>query len=159
MKKTLLSLSGIAVLTALLAYPVFAHHPGWSSSGRHMGPGYHMGGGYHMDGDYSHGPRGWGGTTLTEDQRTKLDTLQETFTTETKEIRENLWEKTRALNELMADSETDTTAATSLQKEINTLQNTLSEKQLLFDLEAKNIVPETGLSNYFCAGPGYGNWR
>lgn len=158
MKKTILSLSGIALLTTLIAYPVFAHRAGWSNWGGHMGPGYHMGYGNHMH-DYYGGPRGGDDTALTEDQRTKLDALHENFAAETKEIRDSLWEKRRALNALLTNPETDTEAATALQKEINVLGNTISEKKLALELETKKIVPETGLSNFYCGGPGYGNYR
>lgn len=160
MKKTLLSLSGIALLSALIAYPVLAHNRGWSGghhmeTGYHMNPGEHMNGTHHMSG-FHHGT-GADYTNLTDEQKAELDELNTTFSTETKETKEQIRQKSTELNTLLAEAEPDKTTATELQAELNSLRSTLAEKRLELNLKIKEIAPDVISSNAFCAGPGAGH--
>lgn len=150
MNKTLITIAGIGLLSALLTYPALAHNPKGYSRGHHMGPGYHMGSGS------QHGP--WAGyDTLTEEQRGNIDQLTDGFVAETKEIREQLRQKSAELNALLSSPEPDEAKAQEIQKELNTQRNTLAEKRLELNLKVRQIAPEALSQNPFCAGPGGGH--
>ena len=146
--KKLITITGILVLTAIIAYPVFAWGPRWG--GMHGGMGY-----------WGHGPGYcWGGRaaygTLTPDQQTKLNKLQQDFFNETAKLRSELWAKHAELNALLSSPNPDAQKVKELQAQINSLRDQLSQKRLDFDLQARKIVPNTPGPN---VGPGYGMYR
>ena len=124
--KRLIALLGILVLVGAIALPVLAHGPGWGR-GHHMGWGGGPGQGY--CGDY--GP---GAGNLTEEQRTKLDTLHKKFYDETAQLRNEMWTKSSELNALLNSPNPDADKARALQKEITGLKSQLAEKRLDFEL-------------------------
>jgi len=131
--KKLATIIGILLLAGVIAYPVFAHGPGW-------GRGYHMWG-------YGGGPgacwRGYNGSGgLTQDQREKLDALDRQFLTETDALRNEIWNKKAELNTLINSENPDKAKITSLQKEINTLRNQMAEKRLSYRLETRKVAPD-----------------
>lgn len=139
--KKLATLLGIMSLVGAIAVPVLAQGPGWGM-GRHMGiwgsgPGY------------APGP---GNTTLTEEQRTQLDTLYQKFYDDTAELRDEILAKSRELNTTLNASELDADKAKALQKEISELSAKLAQERLNFRLEVRKIVPEARF------GKGYGWW-
>ena len=160
MKKTLLTIAGIGLLSTLFVYPVFSHNPGGYFRGHQMGQGYQMGQGRHMGSGYmgqGHHSGPWQeNTALTEEQRGKISKLQEGFAADSNDTRQQLREKATALNALLATQEPDKTQALKIQKELNVLRNKMAEKRLAFELEVKKIAPEAGSQNAFCAGPGAG---
>ena len=167
MKTKLLTIIGIGLLGAFFVYPAFSHSPRGNFSGNHMGPGYymgpgnhmgpgyHMGPGNHMGGQGHHGPW-YGDNDLTEDQRAKIGKLSQNFAADTNDIRQQLRQKATELNALLAAPESDKAQALKIQKELNSLRNTMAEKRLELDLQVKKIVPEGLSQNTFCAGPGSG---
>lgn len=135
--KKLTTVIGIILLTGLIAYPVFAHGPGWGRGrGQHMmgnwggGPGYYCGQHY---GGYGN---------LTPEQQTKLDELNRNFYDETNTLRNNIWAKSGELNSILNATNPDTEKAKALQKEINDLKAQMAEKRLELDLEARKAVPD-----------------
>jgi zinc resistance-associated protein len=131
--KKLVTILGILLLTAVIAYPVFAHGPGWGGWG-HMwgssgGPGYCWRG----DG----GARG-----LSQDQRDNLDALDRKFFNETETLRNEIWNKNVELDKLLNAQNPDEGKIKSLQKEISTLRNQMAEKRLNYRLEARKVAPE-----------------
>ncbi|RLB19988.1 MAG: hypothetical protein DRG71_10420 [Deltaproteobacteria bacterium] len=146
--KKLITITGILVLTAVIAYPVFAWGPKWG--GMHRGMGYRgHGPGYCWQGTPAYG-------ALTPEQQTKLDKLQQDFYNETAKLRSELWAKRGELNALLSSPNPDEQRVKELQAQINELRNQLSQKRLDFDLQARKIVPNTP-GPY--GGPGYGMHR
>ncbi|MDH5524643.1 MAG: periplasmic heavy metal sensor [Desulfobulbaceae bacterium] len=151
MKKTLLSLAGIGLLSAIFVYPAFSHNPGRYCQDNQMGPGYN-GHGYQMGGGHHNGP--WDEKdTLSSEQRGSLDKLHETFTADTKELRAQIHQKVAELNAVLAAPAPDSAKALKIQKEVNSLRNTMMEKRLTLEIEAKKIAPEALARNTFCDGP------
>ena len=146
--KKLITITGILVLTAIIAYPVFAWGPRWG--GMHGGMGYWG----HGPGYCWRGPAAYG--NLTPEQQTKLDKLQQDFYNETAKLRSELWAKQRELNALLSSPNPDDQRIRQLQAQINDLRDQLSQKRLDFELEARKIVPNTAVPY---GGPGYGMHR
>ncbi len=146
--KKLITITGILVLTAIIAYPVFAWGPHWGAM--HGGMGY-----------WGHGPGYcWGGSgaygNLTPEQQIKLNKLRQDFFNETAKLRSELWAKHAELNALLSSPNPDEQKVKGLQAQINSLRDQLSQKRLDFDLQARKIVPNTPGPN---GGPAYGMYR
>jgi len=142
--KKLITITGILVLTAIIAYPVFAWGPRWG--GMHGQPGY-----------WGHGPGYcWGGQTsygnLTPEQQTRLEELQQDFYNETAKLRSELWAKRGELNALLNSPNADEQRIRQLQAQLNDLRAQLSQKRLDFQLEARKIAPNATIPYW---GPGY----
>ena len=135
---------GILALAGLVAVPVMAQGPGWGWGGRHMmgfwgnGPGY---GGYYGN--------------LTSEQRDTLDTLNSKFYNDTRDLRDQLWTKSRELDSVLSSATPDLDKARALQKEIGDLRGQLDEKTLNYNLEARKVAPDERLGYGY--GPGYGS--
>lgn len=143
MKKTTIII-GILLLAGAVAVPVMAWGPHW-------------GGGHHMMGYWGSGPEYGRGDydNLTSEQKSKLDTLDRKFYEETRDLREQVWTKSRELDNVLNSSDPDLEKAKALQKEMNDLRAKLDEKTLTYDLEARKIVPEDHRLGY-AYGRGYG---
>jgi len=145
MKKLVIVL-GSLMLIAAIAYPAFAHGPGW-------GRGHHMmgawGGGPGCSADYE---RDYG--NLTPEKRTQLDDLNKKFNDDTATLRNELWTKSEELGTLLNTSNPDEGKLKALQKEISELRAKLSEKRLDYELEARKIAPEGTYARGY--GRGYG---
>ena len=131
--KKLVTIIGVLLLAAVVAYPVFAHGPGWGRGGHMWGNGGGPGSSWH-DG------RGFRG--LTEGQQTKLDELDQKFFNETGDLRGKIWSKRAELDGLLNAQNPDENKIKALQKEISTLQAQMSEKRLSYRLEARKVSPE-----------------
>lgn len=147
MKRTLLTIAGIGLLSAFLAYPAFSHNPGRYMMGQQMESGQRLGAGqHHGRGNYE---------PLSAEKQRKIDKLHEGFTADTKELRLKLHQKRAELQAVLANPTPNKAEAVKIQKELNTLRNSMMGKRLEFRLEAQKIAPETMLAgNDFCAGPG-----
>ena len=131
--KKLVTIIGVLLLAAVVAYPVFAHGPGWGRGGHMWGNGGGPGSSWH-DG------RGFRG--LTEGQQTKLDEPDQKFFNETGDLRGKIWNKRAELDSLLNSQNPDGEKMKALQKEISTLQAQMSEKRLNYRLEARKTAPE-----------------
>ena len=131
--KKLVTIIGILLLTAVIAYPVFAHGPGW-------GRWDHMWGNGGGPGSYWHHDRGFRG--LTEEQQAKLDGLDQKFFYETGNLKSEIWSKNAQLDGLLNSQNPDEKKIGALQKEISTLQAQMSEKRLSYRLESRKTAPE-----------------
>lgn len=149
--KRLIALLGILVLVGAIAVPVLAHGPGWGK-GQHMGWG--GGPGYGSCGDY--GP---GSSNVTEEQRTKLDTLHKKFYDDTAQLRNDMWTKSQELRALLNSPEPDAEKARALQKEITGLRSQLAEKRLDFELEERKVAPDARFGSGYGRGSGKGYGR
>ena len=137
MKKHLATL-GIILLAACIATPVLAGRGDWK------------------DGKGKSGPCWQGKDTyesLSEEQKTELETLQKAFYTDTAKIRHQLWAKTDELDILLDRSDPDMKEAESLQAEINELRGQMALKRLERDVKARKIGPDA------ITGRRHGKWR
>jgi len=146
--KKLITITGILVLTAVIAYPVFAWGPKWGGMHRGMGYGGH-GPGYCWQGSRAYG-------NLTSEQQAKLNELSQNFYNETAKFRSELWAKRGQMKALLNSQNPDEKELKELQAQINELSNQLSQKRLDFELQVRKIAPNTP-GPY--GGPGYGMHR
>ena len=141
--------NGLIVLVsiAMVGFTVnaFAH------DGRGMGRGNGWGdcgqGYYHHSG---YGPK-WA-DNLSDKEVKRLETQQEKFYNDTKELRDNLYNKERDLHAEFAKDKPDTAKASKLQKEISGLRAQFDQKRVAHMIEMKKINPNIG-RDY---GRGYG---
>lgn len=147
MKKTL-TIIGALLLVGAIAYPVLAWGPGWG--GMHRGG---MGWGHGPGSCWGNGGGHWYGN-LNQEQAAKLDQLRQKFYSDTEPIRNDLRNKSRELSSVVNAENPDKAKAETLQSEINALRDKLSQERLSFQLEAKKIVPNTGVAEGY--GSGYG---
>ena len=145
--KKLVTIIGILLLGAVIAYPVFAHGPGWGRGGHMWGNGGGPGSSWHHD----MGFRG-----LTEEQQAKLDGLDQKFFNETGNLRGEIWSKRAELDGLLNSQNPDENKIKALQKEISTLQAQMAEKRLNYRLEARKTAPEGNAGGYYRGRGGYG---
>jgi len=131
--RKLVTIIGIILLGAVIAYPVFAHGPGWGRGDGMWGSGGGRGSCWQND-------RGFRG--LTEGQQAKLDGLDQKFFNETGKLRSEIWSKRAELDGLLNAQRPDGNKIRALQKEISTLQAQMSEKRLSYRLESRKVVPE-----------------
>ena len=146
--KKLVTIIGILLLGAAVAYPVFAHGPGWGNGGHMWGNGGGQGSSWHNG-------RGFRG--MTEGQQAKLDGLNQQFFNETGDLRGKIWSKRTELDGLLNAQNPDENKIMALQKETSTLQAQMSEKRLSYRLEARKTVPEGSYRGN--AGGGYSGGR
>lgn len=117
-----------------------------------------------------HGSRGKGGacwesfetgkaSSLTPEQRTKLQELRQKFNDETTKLRGTLLTKRLELQSLWANPKADAKTIVEKDKELRDLENQMREKGLQFKLEARQLLtPEqiAGLGPGAGMGPGFG---
>jgi zinc resistance-associated protein len=121
---------------------------GWSRGYGHMmgpdswGPDMHSGYGYGQEGYYGN---------LSADEIAKLDQQRAEYFMATENIRQNLYEKELALRSELAKDNPDTSKASKLQNDISTLQSTLDQERLNYEIKAGKSAP-----NYNRGPGGYG---
>jgi Spy/CpxP family protein refolding chaperone len=157
-------ISGLVLLAALVAYPVFARGPGWGG-GPMMGYGGYGGGPMMGYGGYGGGPgscwgygRGYGNPgygNLTDEQEKQLDDLNHKFFDETASLRNDIWKKANELNVLLDSPNPDVEKSKALQKELSDLKAKMAENRLSYDLEARKIAPDSRYAGR--GGYGYGH--
>ena len=136
--KKLVTVLGIVLLVGVMAYPVFAR--GWGYGG---GPGYCW--------------QGQGGqTALTQEQQSKLNSLDQKFFDETASLRNNIWSKQNEMSVLLNGENPDPAKLQALQKEINVLKNQMAEKRLEYRLETRKVAPDNTYGRGYGRGMGYG---
>jgi zinc resistance-associated protein len=146
--KRLAVILGSVMLVGAIAYPVFAWGPG-------MGRGQRQG----ISDNRSGGPGScWrydrGYSNLTQEQQSALRQLNEKFSNENENLRNEIWAKSDEMNTLLNASDPDVEKAKALQKEIIDLRGTMAEKRLEFRLEARKISPDARFGGGY--GKGYG---
>ena len=144
MMKRLTTIIGILILAGAVAVPVMAWGPRW-------------GGGHHMMGTWGSGPEYGNGDygNLTSEQKSSLDALDRKFYEETRDLRSQIWTKSRELDSVLNSTDPDLGKAKSLQKEISDLRTKLDEKTVTYELDARKIVPDQGFGYGY--GRGYGD--
>lgn len=132
--KRLVGIIGIVLLIGVTAAPLMAHGPGWERGDR---------GRDGRGGDLATCPFfGNGYARLTDEQRTKLDTLNKQFYDETALLRNELRAKRYELNSVLNAVAPDATKAKAVQKEISDIQAKLADKRIEFEVEVRKINPD-----------------
>jgi zinc resistance-associated protein len=133
--------NGLIVLVSIamvgFAVNAFAHDGRGRGRGNGWGDcdqGYHHGEGY--------GPM-WT-DNLSDKEITQLKAQQEKFYNDTKELRDNLYNKERDLHAEFAKDKPDTVKAAKLQKEISGLQAQFDQKRVAHMIEMKKVNPNIG---------------
>jgi Spy/CpxP family protein refolding chaperone len=150
MKRNTSIFAGIALFVAIAAVSAFAHGPGWGWGGGwgHHGPGWHHRGDYGQRYD----------DQMSKEEYKQWEQQKEAFLTETQDLRANLYEKERELQNELAKSEPDAAKASGLQKEISELQSKLDQKRIDHMIEMRKLNPNAG-RGFTGGGPmmgGYG---
>ena len=150
MKRNTLIFAVIAVFVSIAAVSAFAHGPGWGRGGSwgHHGPGWHHRGDYGQRYDDQMNP----------EQYKQWEQQQEAFFTATQDLRANLYEKERELQNELAKSEPDASKASRLQKEISELQAKLDQKRIEHMIEMRKLNPNAD-RGFIGGGPMMGMLR
>ena len=117
---------------------------GWGRGGSCGGWGQGSGWGHS-----GFGPSGYQ-NNLSDEQITRLETERRAFFEETRNLRENLYQKELELRSELAKADPDAQKASSLQAEISDLTAQLDQKRINHRIKMKKENPE------FFAGRGYG---
>lgn len=125
------------------------HHAGWDRPGSEW-----------QDGGY--GCPGYGGYmmgNLSDEDIQKMDEQREAFFKSTEDLRQNIYQKSLALESEFAKKNPDAKNAANLQKEISDLRAQIDQKRVAHMIEMKKINPGLG-SGYMGPGMmGYGYGR
>ena len=140
MKKTKTAMVAIAVIVAVVLVGgwAFAHRP-WGARG-YGHQGYGSGDPY---------------SSLSPEQRQKLEAQEQKFTQDTAELRRELYRKRLELEGLWADPKVDPEKIKVKQGEVFEIERRIQEKALEHQLAIRELLPEEG-TGY---GMGYGHRR
>ena len=137
----------IAVVSvAVIGFTVnaFAHDGmGYGDGWGHRGPG-----GHHR---CAYGP-GYDANPMTQEELQLFREKREAFLKETEQLRTNLFDRERELQNELAKTEPDAKKASGLQKEISVLRADLDQKRISHRIEMKKINPNAG-RGYMRGGP------
>ncbi len=141
MRNTKIIIIAIASLAAIgLAINAFAHGGmGWGGGWGHHGMGMMQ-----NRGDYGPGYN----NQMSKEQYEQFERQREAFLNETRDLRANLFEKERALQNELNKENPDAATASKLQKQISELQAQLDQKSIDHMIEMRKIDPEMGRGGY-----------
>lgn len=139
------------VSVAVIGFAVNAFaHDGMGYGGMGYGDGWgHRGPGWHHRNAY--GP-GYDANPMTQEELQLFREKREAFLKETEQLRTNLFDKERELQNELAKTEPDAKKASGLQKEISALRSDLDQKRISHRIEMKKINPNAG-RGYMRGGP------
>lgn len=152
--------TGVLILVVLVGFATFATAgPGRPGKGDYYGRGW--------DGDRScqsrwDGHRGaYGYGNLSDEEIQKIEETRKVFYEETKNLRENVYQKRLELRAELAKKQPDAKKALALQKEISDLESQLDQKRLGHHLKIKEAFPDLVGKGFGHPDAGYGphNWR
>jgi hypothetical protein len=121
---------------------------GWGAGGNCWGPG----------GDWSQGQRpvtGYRGH-LSDQDIAELNQARQAFLEDTRELRENLYQKRLELRSEIAKQDPDLDTALALQKEVSDLKAQLDQKRIAQRIKMKKENPDLGVDRGFGRGYGHG---
>lgn len=126
--------------------------------------GWGRGGGGYCRGQGGGGGQRWSGpagdqNNLSDEEIDKLNQKRQTFFEDTREIRENLYQKELELRSEMAKKDPDAKKAVSLQKEISDLESQLNQKRVEQRIKMQKENPEIFAGRGYGQGRGYGKGR
>ncbi|HAJ25666.1 MAG TPA: hypothetical protein DCG53_00200 [Syntrophus sp. (in: bacteria)] len=142
MKKLMAVMAVIAIAAVVTSSPAEARR-GWE--------GGYTGGGYYDLAAAS-------GLNLTAEQTAKLTSLREAHLREVKPLRDQVYSKAGELRLLWLQQTPDQKKILTVQKEVRTLRDQLTDKQTAYRLEANKILTPEQLTKVqaYGAGRGYG---
>ncbi len=118
---------------------------------------------------YATGPgywrTGWGyerWSSLTPEQRTKLQELRQKFNDDTAQLRGTILTKRLELQSLWTDPKANTKAIQEKEKEMRSLQDQMRDKAVQFGLGARKVLTPDQLAQFGPGsgmGPGFGRGR
>ena len=148
-------LSKAIILVAIVGIVGFAatSFAGWGRGGGGYCRGQGGGGGQRWS-----GPAGYQ-NNLSDEEIDKLNQQRQTFFEDTREIRENLYQKELELRSEMAKKDPDAKKAVSLQKEISDLESQLNQKRVEQRIKMQKENPEIFAGRGYGQGRGYGKGR
>lgn len=142
------NLSKVLVMLAIIGIVGYA---ATSFAGRGRGWG---GGGYCGGQGPGWAQRGYGGQgyqgNLSDEEIAKLDKERQSFSEETSDLRDGIYQKELELRSELAKKDPDANKAVAMQKEISELRSQLDQKRLEHRIKMQKENPE------FFAGRGYG---
>jgi len=126
--------------------------------------GWGRGGGGYCRGQGGGGGQRWSGpagdqNNLSDEEIDKLNQQRQTFFEDTREIRENLYQKELELRSEMAKKDPDAKKAVSLQKEISDFESQLNQKRVEQRIKMQKENPEIFAGRGYGQGRGYGKGR
>jgi Spy/CpxP family protein refolding chaperone len=145
-KTLIIAVASIAVIA--FAINAFAHRGmGWGGGWGNHGQGWH-----HRD-YYNPGYD----DEMSKEQYQQFEQKREAFFKETQDLRANLYEKKRELQNELGKDEPDSSKASGLQKKISELQAQLDQKRVDHMVEMRKVTPNAG-REFMRGGPmmGYG---
>jgi len=101
------------------------------------------------------GPAGYQ-SELSDEDLDKLNQERQAFFEDTRELRENLYQKELELRSELAKKDPDAKKAVSLQKEISDLESQMDQKRLAQRLEMQKENPDVFAGRGYGQGRGYG---
>jgi Spy/CpxP family protein refolding chaperone len=133
LKTVIIAVASVAVIGFTIN--AFAH------GGMGMGGNWGKNGqGWHHQGDYSPGYD----DQMSKEQYQQLEQKREAFLKDTQELRTNLYEKERELQNELVKEEPDAAKASGLQKEISELQAQFDQKRIDNMVEMRKLNPNAG---------------
>ncbi len=140
----------VITIVGIVGFGVYALDD-WGMGYGHRGYG-HMGPGWQ---------RGWSGNqgiqgSLSDEEITRLDKERQAFFDDTRETRENLYQKELELRSEMAKKDPDAKMAVDLQKEISELESQLNQKRVEQRIKMQKENPELFAGRGYGQGRGYG---
>ena len=143
---------GVAIIAVIGTIVGFAatSFAGWGRGGG--GNCWDQGGGWGQRGSSAPGNRG----NLSEQDREKLNQARQAFFEETRELREQLYQKELELRSEMAKPDPDVTIAVALQKEVSELKGRLDQKRIEQRIKMQKENPDLFAGRGYGRGYGYG---
>ena len=143
-------LGKIIVVVAIVGIAGYAatSFAGWGRGGG--GNCWGEGGGYGQRGSAAPGYQG----NMSDQDIDKLQKERQAFFEDTRELRENLYQKELELRSEMAKQDPDTQKLSDLQKDLSASQADFAQKRLNHRLEMKKLLPDS-----YQAGAGRGRGR
>jgi len=140
----------VAAIIGIVGYAATSF-AGW---GRGGGGGYcwGQGGGWGQRGSAAPGYQG----NLSDQDIDKLNQQRQAFFEDTRELRENLYQKELELRSEMAKQDPDVNKAVALQKEVSDLEGRLSQKRVEQRLKMQKDNPDLFTGRGYGMGRGYG---
>ena len=135
----------LAVLTVftVMGFGVYAFADGEMGYGRHHAGWNHHGSEW-KDGGYGCPGYGYMAGNLSDEQIQKMDEQREAFFKSTEDLRQNIYQKSLALESEFAKKNPDAKIAANLQKEISDLRAQIDQKRIAHMIEMKKINPGLG---------------
>ena len=86
---------------------------------------------------------GRGYNELSKEEQKQLTELENKFSNETNNLRNDIWSKSEELQRYLNSTNPDSQKLTEMQRELSNLRAEMDEKRLAYEVEARKILPDT----------------